>query len=350
MLRKHAMDHKLRNPRNEDAQALRQIWDGIFGADDVDVFFNNYYNPELCITAVIADTPVASCYLLPVGNLVAGGQTLPCAMIYGVATLPEYRNLGLGSAVVNALLRKGHDMGYSAIVLCPSGDSLFAYYGSRTGFRSWFYIREQEFNNLPTVNAGAEIVPVSAEQYSRRRCGLLADIPHIQHDITALRYQELLCQFYGGGLYQITSLAGESCAVIERQQDGSVYIKELLTPHSCTAQTSVPGILSTIAIAYPADRYIVRSPARISDVSVEYSRLGTPADEPASADESAHADEPAPEDEPASDDEPAPVNEPAPGCKGPSTVIRRFGMLSASGTIICEVNGTTAPWYGPAFD
>ena len=73
----------------------------------------------------------------------------------------------------------------------------------------------------------------------------------------------MLCDKLGGGLFRI----GDSCAVVECQTDGAVWIKELLTPHGrnadLTSDLNVTDLIAPIVQKFPAREYVVRRPAPI---------------------------------------------------------------------------------------
>jgi len=287
------MEIVTRRPRIEEISALRHIWKTVFCSDDDEIFFRFYYNRDMCVVAVREDVPVAAGYLLPVGNILCGEQHIPCAMIYAVATLPEYRRHGYGSEAVRALISASRDAGYPAVVLCPSDDDLFDYYSENTELREWFYTNERSCGISQTGTGFAELSRITSEEYRVLRNSLLAGSTYIESDRRALEYQNLLCEYYGGGLYQIHSNGGVSCAVVEKSPDGVILIKELLTPSDCESE-----VVSAIAAAYPAPGYKIMSPV-MSD----------------------------------------------------SAVSRRFGMLAVTDELKKEfVTENAFPWYGLAFD
>ena len=330
-------------------------------------FFYNLFTPDRCCAVIEGDAPVAAGYLIPAGNLVVEAHKTPCAMIYAVASLPEHRNRGYGTTVVRELITVAHSDGYPAVVLCPSDDSLFEFYSVRAGFRDWFYLSEQRFdgftNTCPRDNRRCETLRPATRQkklnsevfppanhisrlhetgpgeYSLLREKLLSGIPHIEYDQCMLSYQSVICREYGGGLFKIETDYGTSCAVVEAPPDGPVAVKELLSPGphdsgspqlhdsdspqlngsdspqlngSCTPETAA---LSEIAAAFPADKYIVRTPARESSAGTA---------KPNSTHATANT-----------------------AC--PNT--RRFGMLAVPDCRFASINGRNAsPWYGLAFD
>jgi len=288
-----------RTSRAEEVPFLRCIWKNTFGSIGEESFFLHYYKPGLCIIAECNGTPAATGYLIPFGDVLSSDGALRCAMIYSVATLPEYRGKGLGTAVVNSLINLAFGSGYPAVVLCPHNDGLFEYYSKRTGLRDWFFINKQIIKKEHVNTEGALPEEVSANKYHSMRENLLKGTVHIKHDLSTLEYQVLLCGELGGGLFRV----GEGCAVVERQQDGAVWIKELLLPESGVADvksgTDITNAISSIAKVFPADEYIVRLPSFFGKGS-------------------------------------------------------RFGMLVLNGSINDDFyilnKGSYAPWYGMAFD
>jgi hypothetical protein len=209
--------------------------------------------------------------------------------------MPEFRNSGYGSALVRELVSHGKRSGFPAIVLCPSDDDLFAYYGSRTDLRDWFYIYERRHKALPPVGNNVGLTQIMPDDYRNLREKLLADVPHIDMGVEAISYQSHLCKQLGGGLFRADLRCGSACATVEVQPDGTVWVKELLAPDN-----SESGMLSSIAAAFPSAEYKVRTTAQ-----GDLSRAG----------------------------------------------IRRFGMLAGLPcTASTPTAQTAAPWFGLAFD
>ena len=189
----------------EDLPALRRIWTAVFGDDDADAFFTTFFDPGLCVCAVHDDKPVAAAYLLPAGNLICDNKSIPCAMIYAVATLPRHRGRGYGSAVTRDLIPLGRASGYPAVVLCPSEDSLFDYYSKRTEMVEWFYAVESRYSYVNTHSMAADLIPVGCEDYGALRETLLEPFVHIEAHPRILEYQSVLCKIYGGGFFCMSS-------------------------------------------------------------------------------------------------------------------------------------------------
>jgi len=319
------MDFKMgaltRQPNAGDMPALRHIWKTVFAGDDDEVFFSRLYDPELCVAAWHEDALAAAGYLIPTGRFVCDGNAYPCAMIYAVATLPGHRGLGFGADITRSLISLGRDAGYPAIILRPATDSLFEYYGKRTEMKDWFYAVEHRFEKPPwsasTPASGHEniLYKVGVNEYSRLRESLLGGLPHIEPDHHIVEYQSLLCQKCGGGLYKAETPGGTSCAVVEPDQDGTVWIKELLAPGG-----SKDDALAAVVSAFPAKSYIVRTPGRLNDSGLQLA--AQPPD--SSAFRAPHS---------------------------ATSGFVRFGMLAAPrGLFSPEKAERAAPWYGLALD
>ena len=259
----------IRTAQPGDRQALQIIWNTVFGdsREEIDAFFDIYADSVVAIVADADTGPAAAGYILPAGSLLYDGASIPCAMIYAVATLPEYRNRGYGAAVVRELISSGYANGFKAIVLCPSSDSMFEYYSGRTDMRDWFYVSEKVLNDV-LADDKASLMPVTEAEYIEMREFLLAEVPHIALNEQALSHQLSLAGYSGGGLYRADTPAGAGCAVVERQSDGGVWIKELLAADYKAASCA----LSAITTEYPASSYTVRTPAAHSPTAGVSSR------------------------------------------------------------------------------
>jgi len=261
----------IREPQPNAIPALREIWNSVFGDIGVNAFFRLLYDPKLCIVADFDGSPVAMGYLIPSGEIIPAADNsgnpspVKCAMIYSVATLPEYRGKGLGAMVVRKLIERAYEYDFPAVVLCPHEDGLFEYYSTRTVLCDFFYVVESILKTAPDSTRKIIPVEVSISEYYNIREYLLKDITHIRFDLRALEYQAELCKESDGGFYKI----GDSCAVVERQPDETIWVKELLIPDTVpgglTYGSYANDIIASIADKYPADEYIIRSSSRIGE-------------------------------------------------------------------------------------
>lgn len=251
---------------NQDVPHLKALWKTVFGDSDADIdhFFGTWFAPELTVVIDGADVihggtrPVSVAYILPVGDLVLPeGERLKCAMLYAIATLPEWRGHGYGEAVTRAAGELAVQKGFPAIVLKPADDGLFEFYAKHTGFREFSSAFMTEFadNELPSYDPRYTLTPVSPPKYRSLRQGFLGHVTYIDMDERGLTYQLNLSATSGGGLYALLYDGHNAgCAAIERD-DGAVSIKELLLSEGCRMIDAV----SAAAQLLPAKKYDVRS-------------------------------------------------------------------------------------------
>ena len=182
------MNAIIRQPKTEEIPALRQIWKTVFGDPEeyIDKFFETYFKPEMSAVADNGSGITAAGYLLPAGNIRCEEFSIPCAMVYAVSTLPEYRDHGFATAVVEELISIASAAGYKATVLRPSDESLFEYYSAHTSFKEWFFVSERKFRRTTQdSDKKSELTAVSPEEYNLLRETQLSAIPHIEFDLRA---------------------------------------------------------------------------------------------------------------------------------------------------------------------
>jgi len=255
-------DILIRKPQPGEAPVLSDIWSLVFGNTGLNSFFELLFDERLCMVADVDSTPAAVGYLIPTGDFLLNNASVPCAMIYSVATLPEHRGKGFGTAVVRRLICLARELDFPALVLCPSDGDLFEYYSRHTELKEFFYIQEQilDYNQIIkrylSGDRMAQLKEVSVDEYIHLRESLLIGIAHIRQEQKIFDYQVSLCKELGGGLFRF----GDSCAVVEPEPDGTVLIKELLS--SGVNDLNDLDIVTAIASGFPASRYIVRSPSQ----------------------------------------------------------------------------------------
>ena len=255
-----------------DEEDLRRIWKTVFGDSDelIKTFFDSYFAEYSVFLAESESRPVAAGHIIHVGNLALGTERLLCGMIYSVATLPDFRGRGLGTAIVRDLLSLGFPENlYEAIVLCPSSDNLFEYYSSRTDLIDWFYVAQTHYSSIPISSDNATLREVDAKEYATLRGEILSGIPHIEFDNKALSFQSSLCKQYGGGFFSADLPKGSACVLIEIQADGAVWIKELLSDTE-----DEHSILFAVSEMFPSSEYLVRTPAYASKPASQIRRFG----------------------------------------------------------------------------
>ncbi len=111
----------------------KKLWQRVFGDDDqfVDHFLIKYFSDKGLISFVDVDNRyIAMLHIIPMTT----PEGLQVAYIYGVATHPNFRNLGYASKLMSAAIKKVTTDGYDLAMLIPSEESLFDFY-ARFGFQ-----------------------------------------------------------------------------------------------------------------------------------------------------------------------------------------------------------------------
>jgi len=312
-------DIVLRSPSANDLDKLKSLWNTVFGSVAMDAFFAELYNSEMCYAVFSENELCAMGYLVEAGELMHKGEAFKTAMIYSVATASAFRGKGYAKAVVDELAAKAFSAGYPVVVLSPSEDSLFEFYEKKCGFSTRFYIYDYDYpkpvitafsgekGEQPTLSdSNIELKKISVEDYIKLRTSLLKEHTYIKLTARIFEYQKQICDEVGGGFY----LFGDSCAIIEMQDDLSICVKELLSPHD-----NNNAFISAIAEKYPSDIYTVRTPASSGTTTTENTFIR---------------------------------NKHNPSV---SIVKRRFGMIKTDKRSPPDiVSGEPLPWYGLALD
>jgi GNAT superfamily N-acetyltransferase len=248
-----------------------RIWKSAFedSDDEIEAFYRTF-GRDLITAAEDLDGEAASAgYAAPVGWLnMPGGDRLPCAMIYAVATLPEARGRGLAAGCVRKLVGTALGAGYSAVVLRPARDDLFGFYERRCGFREMFVAREHAYAaadlrriRLTPRYAADAARPASPAAYRGVRQALLGEarVAYVDMDERALEYQRSISASRGGGLFTLETGGAPACVCAERSPDGSaVFVKELVTASGDDGE--VREAVRALSEIMPAREYRARIP------------------------------------------------------------------------------------------
>lgn len=131
------MTIECRQPRPDEVPALRRLFTEAFAdAAFTDLFFRTGFSPTRCLAA-FDDELLGALHWF---DCTLDGQR--AAYIYGIATFPSHRGLGIGSTLIRAALSHLNQLGYGPIFLVPAEPALFGYY-ERFGFRPVSTIQEE---------------------------------------------------------------------------------------------------------------------------------------------------------------------------------------------------------------
>ncbi|MGI5935449.1 MAG: GNAT family N-acetyltransferase [Oscillospiraceae bacterium] len=250
----------LRPSRPSDEDALKRIWKLSFSDEDsfINMFFQDFYAPGMA-TLMECDSQPVSCIFTFKGARVSfpGEPEMNCAYVYSLGTLPEYRGRGFGAMVIQESARRAFSEGSDAACFLPASIGLYRWYEKILGTRTRFWIRERRISRreLPEAPPPVHVEAVGASEYGALREKLLSGRPHARFDDKLLRFQEAICNYYGGGLYRLKYGGFEGCAAAIAEGD-SLTICELLLPDGPLLQA-----VSALSELHPAEDFIVRSPA-----------------------------------------------------------------------------------------
>ncbi len=272
---------EIRMARKEDLECLKQIWKRCFGDEDryIDFYFDNRIWTEEMAVLLVDDTIVSMLAMIPADFITAEGETDKTAMIYAVATHPDFRKRGLAEKLMEYSNRYLITKEIPSTMLVPAGEELFDFYRKR-GYKETFFIRQIKLTRDEVANladsALIRCVIDSAEpnQYNEVRRKCLKGHYFIDYRTQEIAFQKKESQLYGVDIYTIKvervlneklnamKLGGFSetsdtigCAAIERTAD-TVLIKEFLIP-----EEYLISALKQIVTHMPCEKYIVRTPA-----------------------------------------------------------------------------------------
>jgi len=111
---------------DDDMRQVIKIWKTCFGDEDefIHSFMVRYYFKDCAFVQRVDNQIVAMSYLIPCNTEL--GLT---AYQYGVATLPEYRQKGLASKLIQSTVDECKKQGFNALFLIPAECDLKGFYG-----------------------------------------------------------------------------------------------------------------------------------------------------------------------------------------------------------------------------
>ena len=254
-----------------DQKQLELIWKLAFGDEDeyIDLYFNN--RNWINETAVLLqdDKIVSMLAMIPAELATEDGSRQKSAMIYAVATHPDYQKRGLADELMNFANRYLTSKGILSTFLVPAGEDLFRFYEKR-GYEKAFYLLQKELTERQVRllevpdRLALRLVTARPEEYNAVRRRFLAGSSYIDYRDEEIHHQKRVSKQSGGDLYLLlpknANLTGSTgyivgCMAIEQGSD-FVMVKELLSEEQYLA-SAVKHLSGVIA----ADKYIVRTPA-----------------------------------------------------------------------------------------
>lgn len=253
---------EIRLAKKEDLEGLKEIWKRSFGDEDrlIDQYFQS--RDWISQTAVLLQDgkSVSMLTMIPVDLIGEYGEKCPAAMIYAVATHPDYQKRGFADQLIefsNQTLLSEH---VPVTVLVPATESLFHFYEKR-GYRNGFFLREAVLIDAEIEKqAGPKpppcrVTPIEPSEYNRLRREQLIGQPYLDYREEEIFFQRMLARMNGADLFAIEIEGAEGCACAERVSKEEVILKELLIPDRYLAAS-----LLRLSELLPAEKYTVRTP------------------------------------------------------------------------------------------
>lgn len=234
--------------RPEDLPALKALWAEAFGdgEDYIDSFHRNLLASGGCVTARAGGEVVSAMYVIGGVRLYPfRREVIPCGYTYALATRPDYRGRGIGTAVYNAAAALAMREADAACVI-PQGPDLFPFY-EKTGARRLGGVREATLS--PAALACPEplrAVRVPGWQYAGMREWFLSELPHASFPEALYDHlEETGAEFF---------LMEHGCAAVETEGN-RCRILELLSPGR-PWQAAAAGVARWCR----AEEYLLRTP------------------------------------------------------------------------------------------
>jgi len=211
---------------SKKAKEIISIFTKVFGDDEgyIKMFLSKGVEENELYTFEKDNKIVSSMFCMPC-NIIIDGFKHKCAYIYAVATLEEYRNQGISSALMKSTLEKLKEEKYEAALLVPAEESLIKFY-EKQGFENTFFVDYKErtfFRPRNLVLFGK--ANLADEQDERNEFNRDAAI-YVAYDKKALSYREIENAYFGGESLSFFLDGKKGHAVCIKLGD-TVYVQEL---------------------------------------------------------------------------------------------------------------------------
>jgi len=234
---------EIRLSRWSDVERLKELWQLCFGDPKpfIDYYFAQRFKPEQ-VAVLLDENKVASMLtMLPVTIVTIKGKEgqnpVKGAMLYGIATHPDYQKRGYAGELMNWAQGYLGKRGVVCTILVPAEPQLFSFY-AKQGYRECFALQELIVNLDDGVFLqGAELLPAEPHYYNKLRNNLLIQsLPrgaaYVAYEEAEVAYQKQVSQFSGADIYTLKVQGLEGCAAVERLTKEKVLVKEFLFPEA----------------------------------------------------------------------------------------------------------------------
>lgn len=233
---------EIRLAKEDEVTRQKEIWQLCFGDPEEyrELFFCEGYKADNSLVLLIDEILVARLTIIavelaaPFRNEIKSYQG---AMLYGVATHPDYQRQGLARELMTFTNQYLQRMGLEFSIVVPAEPSLFEYY-RKLGYREAFSIREISLTREMIENLVVErdearerdelFLAASPADYNYLRNTLLQGKLALLYQEEDIAYQQKISQMTGADLYILDCGAEKACLVAERMSATKLMIKELL--------------------------------------------------------------------------------------------------------------------------
>ncbi len=245
----------------------KEIWKRCFGDTDsyIDVYYANRYKEDETAVLLCEGEILAMLTMISVKTVTPNKQSFNTAMLYAIATRPEYQNRGFASQLLAFSHQYVKTGKHELSILVPAKRELFDYY-RKQGYRNGFYIRESllsrdRIENLPSFGSYQSVIlSITPEEYNRRRAIQLSGRLFISYHNEDIAYQKTLSQQSGADIYALDLEDIQGCFAVERITPDKILIKELLFP-----EAYINAALKQIILQLSAKEYILRTPVFLGE-------------------------------------------------------------------------------------
>lgn len=254
-----AFDHEI--------EEQKEIWKLCFGDADnyIDLFFAQRYKKNETVLLLSEERIAARLTMLPAKILTQQKRSFETAILYAIATHPDYRNRRFAAQIIDYAEKQLVLENKAFSLLVPATAQLFDFY-RKLGYEAVFYIRELTLDAKQIGSLSAEyptrsvFLPATAERYNSVRKSQLKGRLFISYTNADIGYQKKLSQESGADIFTLESKEFVGCTAIEKGSSGKIFIKELLVPDRYIA-----GAIKKIAGIMPAKEYFLRTPVFLGE-------------------------------------------------------------------------------------
>ncbi|MDD4681496.1 MAG: GNAT family N-acetyltransferase [Clostridia bacterium] len=257
----------IRKAEKSDLNRIKVIWKLCFEDENsyIDYYFDNRDWQNEMAVLLIDGNIVSMLTMIPVEINSKSGEKVKSAMLYAIATHPQYRKRGLADKLMDWSSSYLLSNEIPLTMLVPAEPELYKFYDGR-GYTTECFIREtimssELIENIDDPNQEeCRIYSAEPNQYNQTRRRILDGFSYVDYKDSEILYQKKASQLFNADIYIISIGEAEGCAIVERT-DEKVIVKELLI-----AEKYLVPAIKELLVQMPASTYILRTPAFINGV------------------------------------------------------------------------------------